>query len=160
MEALHPLYGQAVDAAQKHLPNALAQLANTTGMYSDGLLDVLNSPAAANFKKFMIGLRVVATGALLYYAYWFSTKLRRISLEKQYETEGKRQTEVARALAENTLWLGSQRGVIPLIWDIWLTLIFTTAIVYCVRQILEKRVGEYVMRSVANHATTLLKKQA
>lgn len=97
-------------------------------------------------------------GALLYYAYWFNKKLRTISLEKQYDSEERRQTEVARALAENTLWLGSQRGVIPLIWDIWLTLIFTMMIVYCVRTILERRVGEYVMRTVADHAQSLLKK--
>ncbi|GAQ90636.1 hypothetical protein KFL_006650100 [Klebsormidium nitens] len=143
----------------KHLPGALSQLADTTGMYSDGLLDFLNGPTAAQIKKFFIVLRIVATAALLYYAYWFSNKLRSISLERQYESEERRQTEVARALAENTLWLGSQRGVIPLIWDIWMTLLFTFVIVYGVKQVLEKRLGEYVMRQIAEQAAAVLKKK-
>jgi hypothetical protein len=157
MEALHPLYAQAVDGARKHLPGVLSQLADSTGMASDGLFEVLNSPLAANFKRLMIFLRIMATGALLYHAYWFSAKLWKISLKNQYESDAKRQTEVARALAENTLWLGSQRGVMPLIWDIWLSLIILAALVYCVRTVLEKQVGEYVMRAVADGAAAYVK---
>lgn len=151
------LLGQAVQAAQQHVPSGLAGLAQSTGFWSDRTLEFLDSEFVFDFRNLMIALRVFATVALLVYGYWFAKKLKKISLDESFDAEEKRQTEMARAMVNNTLWLGNQRGIVPLIWEIWMTLVVTWTLAMGVKFALQNGLLERAVATTAEFADAGLK---
>jgi hypothetical protein len=149
--------GQALQAAQQHVPTALSGLAGASGYWTDRALELMNSQYARNFRTLMLALRIFATLGLLCYGIWFMRKTRNISLNKTYDTEAKRQTEMARAMADNTLWLGNQRGIVPLIWDIWMTLLITYMLTMGVKYALENKLAERALHGASTFADARLK---
>ena len=165
MDALNPMYqavrgyaGEQVptvlSAALKESPTFIADLARESELIDQRMLDLLNGRYAHYFRTFMIFARVFATVALVVYGVWITRRLKRISLDDQYESEEQRQTEIARTLAGVNVWVGTGRGIIPLLFEIWISLVITIAILYVVKYFLEENVLGQMLRTAAEAAKT------
>lgn len=163
MDAVNPMYqamrGYAVDkapgvlsAALKESPAFIADLARESEIIDQRILDLLNGKYARFFRRFMIFARVAATLGLLAYGIWITRRLRHISMEEKFESEEQRQTEIARTLAGVSVWVGTGRGILPLLFEIWISLVITMAVLYVVKYVLEENVLGQMLRTAAEAA--------
>ena len=164
MEVVDPMYqairGYAVDkvpgvlsAALKESPSFVADLARESELIDQRILDLMNGSYARFFRNFMLSARVVATVGLVLYGVWISRRLKHISLDERFESEEQRQTELARTLAGVNVWVGTGRGILPLLFDIWISLVITMAVMYVVKYVLEENVLGQMLRMAAETAS-------
>jgi hypothetical protein len=163
MEAVDPMYqamrGYAVDrapgvlsAALKESPAFIADLARESKIVDQRILDLLNGKYARFFGAFMIFARVAATLGLVAYDIWFTRRLRRISMEEKFESEEQRQTEIARTVAGVSVWVGTGRGILPLLFEIWVSFVITMATTHVVKFVLEENILGQMLRTAAEAA--------
>ena len=100
----------------------------------------------------MIFARVAATLGLVAYGIWITRRLKHISMEERFDSEEQRQTEIARTLAGVSVWVGTGRGILPLLFEIWISLVITMAVMYVVKYVLEENVLGQMLRTAAEAA--------
>lgn len=163
MDVINPMYqamrGYAVDkvpgvlsAALRESPAFVADLARESEILDQRILDLLNGKYARFFRNFMLSARVLATVALVLYGIWITRRLKHISMDEKYDSEEQRQTELARTLAGVSVWVGTGRGILPLLFDIWISLVISMAILYVVKYVLEENVLGQMLRTAAEAA--------
>lgn len=163
MDAMNPMYqamrGYAenkvpgiLSAALKESPSFIADLARESKLVDQRILDLLNGKYAHFFRSFMIWARVLATVGLIVYGIWITRRLKQISMEEKYDSEEQRQTEIARTLAGVNVWVGTGRGIMPLLFEIWISLVISMALMYVVKYVLEENVLGQMLRTAAEAA--------
>lgn len=141
-----------LSAALKESPSFIADLARESKILDERILDLLNGKYAKFFRTFMIYARIIATVGLIAYGIWITRRLKHISMEEHYESEEQRQTEIARTLAGVSVWVGTGKGILPLLFEIWISLVITMAILYVVKYVLEENVLGQMLRTAAEAA--------